>query len=232
MKECPEELIRLQEHRAALFREGTSTWAARCEADDDPTSVAFLSQRLRRSVERYRRDPLNAQISFDCRRRDAHGRGRGGYLLLVRGRTRDGARPDVEFAGFVALGQERYDVLSKCYEATGLPLETSVSIDGPGTVSAGASTQEAAIATFVCESTHPAPVFAPLTEEELGWVFDYLTEFLAPSYAANGIGSPAPPDRADFVAAWPQQGWFPSPDERFDDDEMHRALREACPLPE
>ena len=67
MEECPEELIRLQEHRAALFRESTSTWAARCEADEDPTSVAILSQRLPRSVERYRRDPLNAQISCDER---------------------------------------------------------------------------------------------------------------------------------------------------------------------
>lgn len=144
----------------------------------------------------------------------------------------DAVRPAIEFEGFVELGPERYDVLADCYESFGVPLSSADDPGNLGVVSAGGSTKEAAIATFICESTHPSPVFAPLTDEELGWFYDYLTEFVAPCYKANGINTPAPPSRADFVAEWPQQGWFPTaPEHFFENEALNQALREACPIP-
>ncbi|MFE6966264.1 hypothetical protein ACFVAJ_14205 [Agromyces sp. NPDC057679] len=150
----------------------------------------------------------------------------------------DAVRPDVAFEGYVT-DENRIEVLRACYEAGGLQVDegrTSENIDGPpdsiGWTGGGKAEM---IAAFACDTAHPTKITsARPNDAELGWVYDYLTEFYGPCLAANGIEVPEPPGRDVWVEAWPGFVWFPSvaDNERFMERDMDAALREACPDPD
>ncbi|WP_166878839.1 hypothetical protein [Salinibacterium sp. ZJ450] len=91
--------------------------------------------------------------------------------------------------------------------------------------------EEHAVGAYVCLGRHRSQPFAPPNDAQLGWVYDYLTQFLAPCYEANGIENPPGPSREDFVANWPDQGWFPTTGHFPMEIDEERAIFEACPPP-
>jgi len=140
-------------------------------------------------------------------------------------------RPEVEFRGYVA-DAGRLAALTTCYEATGLPIATATGTDGtPQSVSVGMETEEAALAWYSCESANPSRPTPPANAEQLAWLYGYLTEFLAPCYEANGYDIPPPPSESEFVAKWPNQGWYPIIDDPIPNRERDAALNSACPAP-
>ncbi|SIN87183.1 hypothetical protein [Agromyces cerinus] len=148
----------------------------------------------------------------------------------------DAVRPEVAFEAYVT-DENRVDVTRACFEAAGLPIDegrTGPDPDGP-VVSIGTSTTtvEEAIALYSCRVAHPEKrTSAPPNAEQLGWIYDYLTEYYGPCLAENAIDvAPAPP-RDEFVAKWPEQGWFPSNDRAMYDPEWDAALEEACVDPD
>ena len=148
----------------------------------------------------------------------------------VLARFPDAVRPEVAFK--YVTEANRVDVRRACFEAAGLPIEEgrSGTPDGP-VVSVNATTTTTAqeVAAYTCRVAHPDKrTSGPPNAEQLGWIYDYLTEYYGPCLAANAIDvSPAPP-RDDFVTNWPNQGWFPSNTRPMPDPEWDAALSEAC----
>jgi hypothetical protein len=144
-------------------------------------------------------------------------------------------RPEVAFEGYVT-DANRVDVMRACYEAAGLPIDEghSGSPDGPVTsIGTSTSNEAEAIAAYACSVAHPTKVVSgPPNDAQLGWIYDYMVEYYAPCFEANGIEVPAPPSRADWVANWPNPGWFPSHEGGFSDPEFDAALSEACVDPD
>ena len=152
----------------------------------------------------------------------------------VLARFPDAVRPEVAFE--YVTETNRVDVRRACFEAAGLPIEEghSGTPDGP-VVSVNATTTTTAqeVAAYTCRVAHPDKrTSGPPNAEQLGWIYDYLTEYYGPCLAANAIDvSPAPP-RDDFVTNWPNQGWFPSNTRPMPDPEWDAALSEACVDPD
>lgn len=146
--------------------------------------------------------------------------------LLVRYPT--AVRPEVSF-GYVT-DETRVETIRACFTAAGLPIDEGRDADGQ-VVSIGTSTanEAEAIAQFICVTAHPTKIAsAGPNEAERGWFFDYLTEFTVPCLAANGIETEPSPTREEFIANWPNQGWYPtvvmSADAAWD-----ASLEAACP---
>lgn len=93
------------------------------------------------------------------------------------------------------------------------------------------ATEEAAVAWFTCESANPVRPTPPPNSKQLAWLYGYLTEFLAPCYEANGYDNPPAPTEAEFIADWPNQGWFPIVNDPSLAPDREAALNEACPPP-
>lgn len=150
----------------------------------------------------------------------------------------DAARPEVALEAYVT-DENRVDVMRSCYEAAGLPIDegrTTPDPEGP-VVSIGTSTNtlEEAIAAYSCRVAHANKrISGPPNAEQLGWIYDYLTEYYVPCYDANGIVVPPAPPRAEFVRNWPNQGWFPSIGDHpmAMDAEWDAALSDACVDPD
>jgi hypothetical protein len=142
----------------------------------------------------------------------------------------DAVRPEVAFE--YVTEANRVDVRRACFEAAGLPIEEgrSGSPDGP-VVSVNATTTTTAqeVAAYTCRVAHPDKrTSGPPNAEQLGWIYDYLTEYYVPCYAVNDIVVPPAPPREEFVANWPNQGWFPSNTRPMPDPEWDAALSKAC----
>lgn len=148
---------------------------------------------------------------------------------LVLQRYPNAVRPDVVFAGFVT-DDTRVETMRECYAAAGLPVDEGRDTGGRVVSIGTTTTNEAeAIAQFACATAHPSKtVFPGPNAAERGWFYDYLTTFTVPCLAANGIESDAPPSREEFVANWPNQGWYPSVGMSAD-AEWDAALEKACP---
>jgi hypothetical protein len=117
-------------------------------------------------------------------------------------------RPDVAFAGYTDMG-DYIDALDACYVRSGLVLGTMTDEVGTSTRSGvSPDTEEGAVKAFTCRA-EVAVEPHPMNAAQLGYLYDYLSRFLAPCYAANGIANPPAPSREDFVAKWPRQNWFP-----------------------
>jgi len=141
----------------------------------------------------------------------------------------DAQRPVVTFTDYVT-DDNRVDVRSECFAAAGLKVETGSNADGVVlSVSAQPTNEAEAVSAFVCDAGHPSEPFPLPNDAVLSWVYDYLTQFLAPCYAANGVEYPAPPTKADFVAQWPNQNWFPSIRDQLG-IAQEEAIYEACPM--
>ncbi|GAA3864558.1 hypothetical protein GCM10022381_05520 [Leifsonia kafniensis] len=141
----------------------------------------------------------------------------------------DAVRPEVSFTDYVT-DENRVDVRSSCFAAAGLEVETGSTADGVVlSVSALPRNQAEAVSAYVCDAEHPTEPYPLPNDAVLSWVYDYLTQFLAPCYAANGIENPAPPTREDFVAQWPNQNWFPSLGDMPMGTPREEAILSACP---
>jgi hypothetical protein len=138
-------------------------------------------------------------------------------------------RPDVPFKGYVAE-VSRIEVLSACYKSAGLPLDYGKNSTGK-IVSVGTetNTEAEAVSAYACQAAHPVKPTPPPSPEQLGYLYDYLVEFLAPCYEANGITNPPPPSREDFIAKWPNQGWAPTGAHAQLSTDEDAALDAACP---
>ena len=89
-----------------------------------------------------------------------------------------------------------------------------------------------AVAAYTCSAAHPSPPVAPMTTEQIDYLYGYLTQYLVPCWEANGVTTvPEAPGRADFVAQWPEQGWFPTLSGEFLTAEAERAIDEVCIRP-
>lgn len=146
----------------------------------------------------------------------------------------DAVRPEVAFE--YVTEANRVDVRRACFEGAGLPIEEgrSGSTDGP-VVSVNATTTTTAqeVAAYTCRVAHPDKrTSGPPNAEQLGWIYDYLTEYYGPCLAENAIEVPPAPPRDEFVANWPNQGWFPSNTRPMPDPEWDAALSEACVDPD
>ena len=150
----------------------------------------------------------------------------------VLARFPDAVRPEVAFE--YVTEANRVDVRRACFEAAGLPIEEgrSGTPDGPVvSVNATTTTTVQEVAAYTCRVAHPDQrTSGPPNAEQLGWIYDYLTEYYAPCYAANDIVVPPAPSRDEFVANWPNQGWFPSVGNHpmAMDAEWDAALSKAC----
>jgi len=150
----------------------------------------------------------------------------------------DAVRPEVAFEGYVT-DENRIVVLRACYEAAGLQVDegrTAGNLDGPpDSIGWSAAGEADMIAGYACDTAHPTKVANPgPNDAELGWIYDYLTDFYAPCLAANGVMVADPPGREIWVETWPGYVWFPSvgDDQRFWEPEMDAALQDACPDPD
>jgi hypothetical protein len=141
----------------------------------------------------------------------------------------DAVRPADPFTGYTAP-DDMQNALNECFLSQGLTLGTTIDAEGnssPG--GAEASTEQQSIGMFLCHARITGPTQPP-NDAQLGYIYDYLTEFLVPCYEANGIQNPAPPTREEFVATWPHQNWFPSTG--LFGDEREYAVNRACPSAE
>lgn len=139
-------------------------------------------------------------------------------------------RPEVKFEGYLA-SETRVKILSECYESRGVAFAEGTDADGNIVGLSPSTTNEAeTVATYACDAAHPPSPVAPPSPEILGYLYDYLTEFVVPCYEANGVANPEPPAREEFVARWPNQNWFPSL-EGGQAGTSDEAIEEACPLP-
>lgn len=123
--------------------------------------------------------------------------------------------------------------LVDCLEAAGIPVDIGTDADGEGPAGLMVSPVDEAesVASFTCWSTYPTTPIAPMTTEQIDYLYSYLTEYLVPCYEANGATITAAPSRADFVSQWPQQGWFPTTAESSFTFEEEAAIEEACVRP-
>ncbi|MFB6610896.1 hypothetical protein ACFCVO_11280 [Agromyces sp. NPDC056379] len=147
-------------------------------------------------------------------------------------------RPEVVFEAYVT-DENRVDVMRACYEAAALPIDegrTGTDPDSPvDAIGTSTTTVEQAIAAYSCRVAHPNKrTSGPPNAEQLGWIYDYLTEYYVPCFGLNDIVVPPAPPRAEFVANWPNQGWFPSVGDHpmAMDPEWSAAISEACVDPD
>ncbi len=147
----------------------------------------------------------------------------------VTGQYTDATRPADTFAGYLDDSQ-RLASMKKCITDAGLKLDTGT--DASGTVvdyGASTTTREESIASFSCQTAFRSAPSTPPSSDQLGYMYDYLTEFLVPCYAANGIANQPAPSRTQFVALWPNQGWFPTSGSALMGTELDTQLNAACP---
>jgi hypothetical protein len=151
---------------------------------------------------------------------------------FVLGQYPNAVRPETPFQGYIGSADEM-SVMSACLTEQHVPLSYGYAIgakksDKPMSVGGEASNEHQAIGLFICGAEHPGRPNSPMTPEQLGWSYDYFTEFLVPCYQANGIDVPPAPSREDFISKWPHQNWFPSPGMGADPDKT-AAIQKACP---
>lgn len=131
------------------------------------------------------------------------------------------ARPDVPVEAEVTSA-EAEAVRGECMAEEGVPLgDYTMTEFGP-------VTEKESIAWYTCLVRFPGIPRPLANDEQLGYIYDYWTGYVAPCLAERGANNPPPPSREEFVAQWPNQKWYPAPagapgSEQFGID------GEACP---
>ncbi|WP_223692186.1 hypothetical protein [Leifsonia poae] len=141
-------------------------------------------------------------------------------------------RPQVTFQGYITDATEMA-VMKSCLTQQNVPIGYGYPVgakkgDKPTSVGGQASNEQEAVGLYICSVEHPYSPNPPLTPQQLGWSYDYFTKFLVPCYEANGAVVPPAPSRADFIANWPNQNWFPTAGSITDPDKA-AAVAKACP---
>jgi hypothetical protein len=138
-------------------------------------------------------------------------------------------RPDVAFVAFTP-GDTFGDALDECYVASGLALDRKTDEVGVSRRTGTTVRSESdAVAVYLCRSTVVVSP-PPMNAAQIGYYYDYLTEFLAPCYAANDIDNAAAPARETYIASWPSTGWCPSLGDLYG-TAAAAAVVAACPKP-
>lgn len=141
-------------------------------------------------------------------------------------------RPPAPFGGYITDSTE-VAVMTQCYTEQGVPIAEGYPVgakkgDKPSSIGAEADNEQEAIGAWACNVEHPYRPGLPPTPQQLGYLYDYLTKFLVPCYEANGITEIPAPSRAEFVASWPHQNWFPT-DGGLMEGTKAAAIAKACP---
>ena len=144
----------------------------------------------------------------------------------------DAKRPAVTFVRYTE-DTKLFPEMRGCLED--LNVHVDLSRNGKGEVngySVGAAPGDevrVAVAGWSCSAKFPLRPMAPPTKEQLGYTYDYLTQFQVPCFEAHGSPQSPPPSRDVFINEWPNQNWWPtfqSSDGRLDYD----VVDAACPM--
>lgn len=133
-------------------------------------------------------------------------------------------RPEVEFDGYLHP-DELYPAVHRCLVESGVRSEFSHS----GGIRWEISSEEDAIATYVCSTRYQREPVSGLTDEQVAYLFDYMVQFQAPCFAGLGLVVPPGPSREEFVAAWPTPGWSPELALSATSQSFSEQVRESCP---
>ena len=136
----------------------------------------------------------------------------------------DAERPVVDIAEVVDAG-DREAPLADCLKNQGVSVPADQSAE-----SWYPATEGEALAWFTCQASYPPRPSPPITDDQLGYLYDYLTLFVAPCLNKHGSNVPKPPSREDFITEWPNQMWYPEPTNVHGDDPEYAGILEACPL--
>ena len=131
------------------------------------------------------------------------------------------AAATVEEIEFGDQGATLGEALDRCLDAAG------VSRGGVGTLEWVPTTVDDAVAWYICRVEYPTAPEPAVNDAQLGWLYDYLSKFVAPCLEARGSTIPTPPTREAFILEWPNQNWFPS-SSAAPDTEQNAADSTAC----
>lgn len=132
------------------------------------------------------------------------------------------ARPDVAVEKRVATEDAR-EILTTCLVESGLDLGVG------GYNEYFPETAPDGIAWYTCKARFPLEPEAAPTEDQLGYIYDYLVSFVVPCLEENGATNAAPPTREDFIAEWPNQGWFPYVTNAAPGSKESEKINSLCP---
>ena len=141
----------------------------------------------------------------------------------------DAQRPAVDFEHY-ADDDEFIDQQIACLRDLGITVDVGTTSDGQVggySMNPASGEEEAAmIGHWSCEVRYPQHPRPPATPEQLGYLYDYFTQFVVPCLEAHGQPQTVPLTRVEFIANWPNQNWFPSSNQGVPDGEATDA---ACP---
>jgi len=112
-------------------------------------------------------------------------------------------------------------VVSECLDEDGIKIEGTLSEFTP-------ITEAENLSWYACSVRFPVVPRPPVSKEQLGYIYDYLTLFVAPCLIDQGSTVDEPPTRDFFVENWPNQNWFPAPSAEPGSTE-YATMNEACP---
>ena len=125
----------------------------------------------------------------------------------------DETRPEVDFVRYVQP-EESAQARHGCLVERGV---TGASIDIDGNLSIDMSdpdtVRDSTIGSYACSVAYPASPGPQLSDEQSAYLYDYFVKFLVPCLEAEGQEISDAPSREAFIANWPNQGWFPVPDD-------------------
>jgi len=128
-------------------------------------------------------------------------------------------RPDVERVAEVSPDESNAQIAACLNEA-------GVSLASPGEFSS--SYEGDNLAWYACNVRYPTVPRPPVNDEQLGYIYDYLTGFVAPCLEKLGLEVEAPPTRKFFIEQWPNQNWYPAPAVDGELGELE-AIGKECP---
>lgn len=114
----------------------------------------------------------------------------------------DAVRPEDPFEGYVAE-EEFLLVFYECLVASGV----RATLDPGGGIGWETDSAADAVATYTCEMRSPAEPVAPLSDRQVGYIYDYQVRIQAPCLRGLGYDVPPAPPRAEFVEDWPLVDW-------------------------
>lgn len=85
------------------------------------------------------------------------------------------------------------------------------------------------VAWYTCRVKFPLLSSAPPNDEQVGYLYDYFTQFVVPCLEANGSAIDSAPSRDTFVREWPNQDWFPEPTTSAPGTAEYASASAVCP---
>ena len=113
----------------------------------------------------------------------------------------DAIVPEVETIRFVAL-TEWPEANASCLREEGYDAEAG--IDGVATSAPPGQEEPFAIANYVCALKYPIDPRSniPLNDDQIRYIYDYVTQIMTPCVQAEGYDVPPAPSRESFIATY------------------------------